>query len=32
MGLEMTLLIDRWEKLEVEPPEGQWTTKATVEQ
>lgn len=22
----------RWEKLEVEPPEGQWTTKATVEQ
>jgi NADH dehydrogenase (ubiquinone) 1 alpha subcomplex subunit 5 len=25
-------LIFRWEKLEVEPPEGQWTTKATVEQ
>jgi NADH dehydrogenase (ubiquinone) 1 alpha subcomplex subunit 5 len=23
---------DRWEKLEVEAPEGQWTTKATVEQ
>jgi NADH dehydrogenase (ubiquinone) 1 alpha subcomplex subunit 5 len=25
-------LIIRWEKLEVEPPEGQWTTKATLEQ
>jgi hypothetical protein len=22
----------RWEKLEVEPPEGQWTSKANVEQ
>jgi hypothetical protein len=28
----VTLLTSRWEKLEVEAPEGQWTTKATVEQ
>jgi NADH dehydrogenase (ubiquinone) 1 alpha subcomplex subunit 5 len=30
--LGVTLLTSRWEKLEVEAPEGQWTTKATVEQ
>jgi len=28
----ITILISRWEKLEVEAPEGQWSTKATVEQ
>jgi hypothetical protein len=32
LDLGVTLLTGRWEKLEVEPPEGQWTTKATVEQ
>ena len=26
------MLTFRWEKLEVEPPEGQWTNKSTVEQ
>ena len=28
----LLVLICRWEKLEVEPPKGQWTTKATIEQ
>jgi NADH dehydrogenase (ubiquinone) 1 alpha subcomplex subunit 5 len=26
------MLMVRWEKLEVEPPEGQWSNKSTVEQ
>ena len=32
LDLEVILLTSMWEKLEVEAPEGQWTTKATVEQ